>query len=599
VIPESEVERLRESADIVAVIGEYVNLKRAGADFRGPCPFHQGAHRNFSVSPRKRMYYCFVCHESGDVFTFVQKRLGLDWPGALRHVAAKSGVELHEQQGRAEGPDPRTPLWEASAAAAQYFQRMLWDPQTGRVAREYLAERSVSRELAEQFGLGFAPREIGLMRLHLHSLGIDDARQLEAGLLVRHADTDEPRPRFRQRLIFPIQDQSGRSVGFGGRLIGPGEPKYLNTGETGVFAKGTLLYHLNVAKLAARRDERMFVVEGYFDALRLASVGVESVVAPLGTALTEAQAQLIKRYTSQVFLLYDSDKAGLKATFRAGDRLLAQGLNVRVISLPTGDDPDTFALREGRHGIERAAGEAVDVFERKIQILQRGGWFADLHKRRKAIDHLLPTVRAAADPLMREMYIARAAEVSGVDRQVLAREAALSPGRRDRASEEPPPEWPSSPAPSRPPARRASPRGPASSAERELVRAMLSDRSVAERVTERFGPDSFRELAYREIFERLLEVGAEAGMEEVAAGLGPGTVATMQELLEAPDAIQHLAKTVEDSLSRLEERRLADRNREIDAELKVARADEQDRLLTEKTGNTQEIARLRQSRERP
>ena len=224
-IPDETVERVRESADIVAVIGEYVELKRQGTDFRGPCPFHQGTHRNFSVSPKKAMYYCFVCHEGGDVFNFLTKRLGVDWPTAVKMVAEKSGIEVVETQSRrADQKDERDPLWEVNGAAAEYFRRMLWEDDLGRDARAYLEERAISRELADRVGLGFAPREIGLMRTHLATLGFDDDRMTQAGLLVVPEEGTEPRPRFRGRLIFPIYDLANRVVGFGGRLLGPGSP---------------------------------------------------------------------------------------------------------------------------------------------------------------------------------------------------------------------------------------------------------------------------------------------------------------------------------------------------------------------------------------
>ena len=599
-IPDAEVERVRETADIASIIGEYVELRRMGADFRGPCPFHQGTHRNFSVSPRKGMYYCFVCHESGDVFTFIQKRLGMDWPDAVRLVAGKVGIELHETRARQEGPDPRTPYWEANAAAAEYFQQVLWGDEAGKPARAYLAQRAVDKTLADKFGMGFAPRDPTALRARLTALGIPDETLVEAGLLVRRPDEAELRPRFRNRLIFPILDLGGKPVGFGGRLIAPGEPKYLNTGESPVYSKGSLLYNLHQARLAARREERIFLVEGYFDVLRLVGAGVDPVVAPLGTALTEGQAQLLKRYAASAFLLYDSDKAGLKATFRAGDMLLAQGVSVRVITLPEGDDPDTYVRKHGREAIERAAAASLDVFERKIQILERGGWFADLHKRRKAIDHLLPTIRACADPVTREIYLARAAEVSGVDREVLQREAESV---RKRAAPQPSPEPAAppveSPGPQPPSRARRRPKVVAEPAERELVRAMLHDRGVVERVTERCGPDSFQVPEFREVFATLLNLGSEASVEELAHELSEPAVQAMQELLDTPEAIQHLQRTVDDSLSRLDQRRLEERNAEIMSLVATATGGEKDALLLEKERNRREIGQLRALREQP
>lgn len=409
-ISDDTVERVRESADIVGVIGEYVQLKRTGSDFRGPCPFHQGTGRNFSVSPKLGRYHCFVCHESGDVFSYLMKRIGVDFVTAVKMVGERSGIEVVDTaSARADEKDSREPLWEVNGAAVEYFRRMLWDDDAGTEARAYLEQRGITRELAERVSVGFAPREIGLMRAYLNTLGFDDARMIEAGLLITSEEQTEPRPRFRNRLIFPIFDVSNRVVGFGGRLLGPGEPKYLNSAESPVFSKGRLLYGLNWAKQAARRDERMLVVEGYFDVLRLIGAGVESVVAPMGTALTEDQAKLIRRYTDRVYLLYDSDKAGLKATFRSGDELLAQGASVQVVTLPDGEDPDTFVRANGIKGLETQISSSIDVFERKIQLLDRGGWFADLRKKRQALDHLLPTLRATSDPLTRDMYLGHAA----------------------------------------------------------------------------------------------------------------------------------------------------------------------------------------------
>src|SRR5687768_7539539 len=182
-ISDETIERVREAADIVQIIGEHVNLKRSGTDWRGPCPFHQGTHRNFSVSPKRGRYHCFVCGEGGDVFTFVQKRLGMDFTTAVKFVGERSGVEVREVETRKRSePDFREPFWEVNAAAAEYFRRILWEDELGAPARAYLAERAVTREVADRFGLGFAPREIGLMRMHLAALGFADERMVEAGL---------------------------------------------------------------------------------------------------------------------------------------------------------------------------------------------------------------------------------------------------------------------------------------------------------------------------------------------------------------------------------------------------------------------------------
>jgi len=608
VIPDETVERVRESADIVGVIGEYVELKRQGTDYRGPCPFHQGTHRNFSVSPKKAMYYCFVCHEGGDVFNFLTKRLGVDWPTAVKMVAEKSGIEVVETQSRrAEQKDEREPLWEINGVAADYFRRMLWDDDLGRDARAYLEERGVSRQLADRVGLGFAPREIGLLRGYLTTLGFEEERMIAAGLVVVPDEGVEPRPRFRGRLMFPIYDVSSRVVGFGGRLLGPGEPKYLNSAESTIFSKGRLLYGLNWARQAARRDERMLVVEGYFDALRLIDAGVESVVAPMGTALTEEQAKLIRRYTDRVFLLYDSDKAGLKATFRSGDELLRQGAAVQVVTLPDGEDPDSFVRAHGARGLEAQLASSIDVFERKIQILDRGGWFADLRRKRQALDRLLPTLRATTDPLTRDLYLGHASAAAGVSREMLERELALAPRTRSaRPDRGPAPSGPERdtreqrgrpvPAPDARRVRRGDRRKVsgerALGAERELVRVLLHRPAYFEQVVERVGADDFRAPELGRIFATMVALGADAGPEAFAERLDQESVEAMQELLDEPGGLDHADEIVAGSLALLHERQLAERMSEIDRELPLANSEEKDELTREKMNLTAELRRL-------
>lgn len=580
-IPDEVIEQVREAADIVAIIGEYVPLKRTGSDFRGPCPFHQGTRRNFSVVPAKHLYHCFVCGESGDVFKFLQKRLGLEWPEAVKLVGEKTGIEVVDTRVRRDGPDPREPLWELQATAAGYFQKILWEDPVGAPAREYLEQRELPRATAEDFGLGFAPREIGLLRSYMHSLGFDDARLIEGGLLIAPDQDAEPRPRFRNRLMFPIHDVQGRNVAFGGRIVGQGEPKYLNSADSPIFAKGKLLYGLHRARNAIRRADRSLVVEGYFDALRLIAAGVEEVVAPLGTALTETQAGLLRKYSRNVYLLYDSDAAGLKATFRAGDELLRQGMSVRVITLPPGEDPDTFVRKHGSAGLEAQVSSAIDVFERKIQILDRAGWFGELQKKRRALDRLLPTIRATSDEIMRDLYVARASEVTGVDRGILLREL----GPRASGAEPAPPRSAELPRPTirgRSGDRRQPRRNAGTSAERELVRAMVQDKSRVEPIAERIGPDAFRDPVYREIFAALLQTGEGATADELTSVLEPDAIAVMQEMLGEGEAQINVQRTIDDSITRLSVRDMEERVAEIDRLLPIATEEEKNVLQDER-----------------
>jgi DNA primase len=607
VIPDTLIEQIRETADIVGIIGEYVDLKRQGTDYRGPCPFHQGTKRNFSVSPKKSMYYCFVCHESGDVFKFLQKRLGVDWPSAVKMVGEKSGIAVVETtRSKSAEKDSREPLWEVNGAAAEYFRRTLWEDELGKAARAYLEQRGITRELAERVGIGFAPREIGLMRAYLATLGFEDARMIEAGLLLLPEGATEPRPRFRDRLIFPISDISNRIVGFGGRLLGPGEPKYLNSAESPVFNKGRLLYGLNWAKQAARRDERMLVVEGYFDAVRLIGAGIECVVAPMGTALTEEQAHLIRRYTDRVYLLYDSDKAGLKATFRSGDELLRQGASVQVVTLPEGEDPDSFTRQHGAQGIEAQIASSIDVFERKIQLLERAGWFSDLRRKRQALDRLLPTLRATSDLLTRDMYLNHAATAAGVSRELLMRELDSPAARRSARASRPqteshPHEQPAPPQHSedfghtRQKERRRSDGDrpePGEASEKQLIRVLLHRPIYLEQVMEREGPDSFRTPELNRIFRALMDHAEDPRPEILAGILDPDAVAVMQELLNDVGGLDRADETVQGSLASLHERSLIERMAEIDREQPLANESQKDGLLSEKKALADELRRL-------
>ena len=557
-IPDDVIEQVREAADIVGIVGEFVQLKRTGSDFRGPCPFHGGTHRNLAVIPKKQMFYCFVCHEGGDVFTFLMKKAGMDYPTAVRDVARRVGITIPEQG--PTGPDPREPLFAAVAAAAEWYAKQLRESDEAQRARDYLASRGITLETAGVLGLGYAPASRGFGDA-MKRLGVRTPVLLEAGLLVKR-DDGSVRARFRNRLLFPIHDLRGRPVAFGGRILGPGEPKYLNSPESPVFQKGKLLYHLHTAKQAIRRAERAILVEGYFDVLRPALAGVEEVVAPLGTGLTADQAALLARYTKHVILLYDSDEAGLRATFRAGDVLLSHSLRVSVATLPEGEDPDTVVTRGGAPGLEAVLRDAVDLLERKIQIVERRGLFATLPGRRRALDRLLPTIRAARDPITRELYLTRTAEVAGVRKDVLEREAGGG----------------ASPAETSPVLSRPLPPATVPAFERHLLHLLL-DPSWRARVTEAVSPSDFESPVHRAAFDAVVADAPER-LDEVAA-----------QVLEAlrGEAVPGDADQVfDEAVRRLEARRFDREIAQIDGRIPLARGAEQDALVREKLRLTAE-----------
>ena len=496
-IPDDIIEQVREASDLVAIIGEHVELKRTGSDYRGPCPFHGGTHRNFAVIPKKGMFYCFVCHEAGDVFTFFMKKLGMDYPTAVRETARRVGITIPERGPM--GPDPREPLFQAVATAADWFARQLREAPEANVARHYLVSRQVSMETAEVQGLGYAPRGPAFLDA-MKGLGLRQEVLLEAGLMVKRED-GTVLPRFRARLQFPIHDLRSRVVAFSGRLLDNGEPKYLNSPDTPIFHKGKLLYNLHLAKHAMRKAERAILVEGQFDVLRLTLTGFEEVVAPLGTGLTADQAELLQRHAPHVILLYDSDDAGLRATFRAGDELLRHRLRVSVATLPEGEDPDTLARQGGAAALEGILKQAIDVLERKIQILERKGFFGTLPGRRRALDALLPTIRAASDPIARDLYLSRVAEVAGVRKETLEEEVS---GRMD--------------APRRDPGKPVVTEqfGPAAPVEKGILLVMLHGAEWKARVLAEVDRENIASPRYRAVFDALAENSPER-LDEIAA----------------------------------------------------------------------------------
>jgi DNA primase len=551
-IPDDLIEQVRDAADLVGLIGEHVELKRTGSDFRGPCPFHGGTHRNLAVIPKKGMFYCFVCHEGGDVFTFLMKRLGMDYPTAVREVARRVGITIPERG--TTGPDPREPLYSAVAAAGAWFARQLRDNPEAEPARAHLRSRTLDLDTVLPLGLGYAPRGTAFQEA-MHTLGINEPVLLETGLLVRR-DDGSVYPRFRGRLLFPIHDLRARIVGFGGRVIGEGEPKYLNSPDSPIFHKGTLLYNLHTAKLAIRKAERALLVEGYFDVLRLALAGVEEVVAPMGTGLTGEQAELLGRYTNHVVLLYDSDDAGLRATFRAGDELLRRRIRVSVATLPQGEDPDTIVQRQGPQALAQVLKDAIDLFERKIQILEGKGFFGTLPGRRRALDRLLPTIRATADPISRELYLSRAAEVAGVRKDVLEREAGTG-------------------SPSAPAVAGARPTAlvPAG-AERSLLLLMLAGDPWRARVREAVDADEFEYPVYRAVFDALVD-DAPDRLDEMSA---QALEALREEGLRGREADDVFTGAVNWIQARALERQVD----AIDRELPVAPEDRKMALVLEK-----------------
>jgi DNA primase len=585
VIPDDVIDEVRLRADLVEVVSESVPLKRSGKEWKGKCPFHEDRTPSFYVVPDKGFYKCFGCGESGDIFSFVMKRSGMDFLDAVRHLGERFGVEIREVTGRNPGEDPNRPLYEANAFARAFFRECLAEKRKGASARAYLRERGIDDETAERFGLGFAPDAWRDLKEAAVAHELPEEVLLEVGLLTTSPKSPEPYDRFRNRIIFPIETAPDRTVAFGGRVLGnagEGVPKYLNSPESPVYHKGTVLYGLSWNRNGIRREGAALVVEGYMDVVTLAAAGVDSAVATLGTAMTEEHARLLRRYTEKVLLLFDSDDAGLRATFRAADVLLGRGMRPSVVTLPPGEDPDTVVRTEGAEGLARYLDAAVDVLDRKLQLLDERGFFETSDKVRTAVDKLLPTLRATSDPALRDIYVSRVAERTGVRRETLEEEV-----ERGRAEARATPGGGSDPGwsgPGRPPPPEGRGGGrrpplPPMGAERQVLLVLLRTREWVDRVLERIGPEEFHDPVHRAIFESLAE---DPDRELPAPEMPPEVARRVEDLLGDPEELIHTGRVFEDSVADLRNRSLRKRQKALEAELRSARSDEEKgRLLGE------------------
>ncbi|QMW21539.1 DNA primase [Sandaracinobacteroides saxicola] len=365
-LPPAFLDDLRSRTGLAALIGRKVKLSKAGREHKGCCPFHNEKTPSFYVNEDKGFYHCFGCGAHGDAIGFTMAEEGLTFIEAVRKLAAEAGLTLPERDSNPAEDDRRKTALDAAHAAAAWFQQQLAGLK-GADARAYLEKRGVGLSEAIAFGLGFAPDSRSALRTALKGLGNDAL--LEAGLLIAPEDPGAaPYDRFSGRLIFPIRDSRGRPVGFGGRaLASDQQPKYLNSPDGPLFDKGRLLYNLDRAGPSARKCGRLLVVEGYMDVIGLASVGITEVVAPLGTALTEAQLTLAWRLVDEPFLAFDGDAAGQRAALRAATRalpLLQPGKSLRFLTLPPGQDPDDLARQGGAAAIETLLSGAQPLHER-------------------------------------------------------------------------------------------------------------------------------------------------------------------------------------------------------------------------------------------
>lgn len=417
--PDSFLQELKMRCEIADVVSGYVNLKRVGSRLFGLCPFHGEKTPSFNVSPENGYFYCFGCGAGGDVITFIMKIENLDYAEAVRFLAQKAGMDMPEDSYDDSMSRLRNRVYEANRAAARFYYSSLYSP-VGAEGLNYLHGRALSDRTIRHFGLGFADDSWDSLCRHLHEKGFKDSELVAANLAVKKKDGSRVYDRFRNRVMFPIIDLRGNVIAFGGRIMTDEKPKYLNTSETPVFKKGTNLFSLNNAKNSGKKS--LILCEGYMDVIAVSQAGFTNAVATLGTALTNEQAVLMKRYADEVIICYDADEAGQKATARAISILRNAGLVIRVLTVPSGKDPDEFIRSNGSEGA--AAFKALidksgnDVEYRLAKLKAKNNTETSEGK----VAYLEAAVKVIAtinSPIERDVYISKISSELGVDKNAI------------------------------------------------------------------------------------------------------------------------------------------------------------------------------------
>jgi DNA primase len=523
-IPQDVLEEIRRRNDIVEVISEYLPLKGGGGNYKALCPFHSEKTPSFTVTRQKQIFHCFGCGVGGNVFHFIMKYEHMSFPEAVAYLAKRAGVTLPKSRSHAASSPldaHKEQLYSMNEMAADYFHQLLLTAPQGEKARGYLNKRSIDAHSIERFKLGYAPGGWdGLLR-HLAERGLQLQRLAEVGLVKARDDGRGFYDRFRDRLMFPICNPVGRVVALGGRLLDnlPEAPKYLNSPETAIYKKGTLLYGLQLAKQPIRAEGRVLIVEGYLDLISLFQAGIEHVVATLGTALTRSHVQLLNPYAKEAVLLFDGDTAGRSAALRGKEYFLQghvryflqsahvsslQGvregdLHVKVVQLPQGHDPDTFVQAEGRDALLAKVREAQPFIEFLLDTEAKGYDLASVQGKLAYVRNLLPLIVNLGNQVERTEYVSELVKRTGIAPSALAAE--LHKLRKGTPSPEP--------------AARTH-YFPSLGPERLLVQLLLTHRSWIPYVRTRLPCDTVEEPSLRAILQALYLLASDGGEFEVA-----------------------------------------------------------------------------------
>ncbi len=564
------VQQVRSATDIVHLVSGYVNLKKQGANHSGLCPFHNEKTPSFKVNQSLQIFKCFGCGEGGDVFRFIQLMEGLNFPEAIRQLAERQGIPLPASDpGQERRAEEREKLQELMRTAAEFFQQSLERPE-GKKARAYLSERQIQESTARAFGLGFAPPGSRLLEeLRRRRLEVQDA--LTCGLLKKN-DRGELYDKFRARVMFPIRNLSGQVIAFGGRALAETGPKYLNSPETPLYHKSDHLYGLDLARDEIRRRNFAILVEGYFDCIVPHQAGFPNVVASLGTSLTENQVKILSRYSQKVVLNFDPDSAGVAAAVRSIDLFARAAVQVNVMELPAGADPDSYIREEGAERYAERLKHSLPYMDYLLErfLEQERDPFSPRGKQ-QVVSQIIPYLAGIPNRIERAEYVSRTATRLRLDERLVLEELRRA-GRPTQASETLAPQ-------PQPPLATATP------AEVCLLRAVL-DPGWSQRVLEQLEPDLLEGLVTEPIFQKLEEIRELHGENRILFLRDQLGDRHLVHLVEgaALEAVEHglSEQTIQESLRALRRKQLES------SSLRLQRAIAQ----AEKRGDTAELELL-------
>jgi DNA primase len=433
-IPEDILERIRDAADIAEIVSEHVQLTPKGRNLFGLCPFHNENSPSFSVNPERQIYHCFGCGVGGNVFKFLQEIDRVSFVEAVKFLANRTNIPIPASEGPSRAvSDAADQIYRANDLAHKYFHHMLLNDTAGEEALTYLRNRRLSDETIERFGVGYAPAGWdGLLKV-AHRRGFSPQAMEQAGLALPRQSSNGHYDRFRDRAVFPIANLSNRTIGFGARALQPDQdPKYLNSPETSIYHKGTVLYGLAQTRDAIRRRDSVLVVEGYMDLLSLVQAGIEHVVATSGTALTEEHCRALARYAHRVVLLFDGDAAGSNAAMRGLEILLGTGVDARVVSLPSEHDPDTFVQEKGPDALLDLAENGQSALDFYMQQMDNQHDLSSVQGKSQAIEALKPLLARPRDAVRRDLMLREVAQRLSVDESALRQEMSQVVQRQQR-----------------------------------------------------------------------------------------------------------------------------------------------------------------------